>query len=119
VTATARPVLLYDAECRFCRFAARIIARLDRRQRLAFLPLQDEVAPALLPDLPEERRFASIHVVEPSGERRSAGEALVQIARLLGLPAPDEVRHLYEPVARRRGLLGKLVPDGSAPRRFP
>ena len=25
-----RPVLLYDGACRFCRFAARAVARLDR-----------------------------------------------------------------------------------------
>ena len=117
MTTTIRPILFYDATCRFCRFAARSVARLDRRQRLALLPLQVSAAATLLPDLPEEQRLASIHVVEPSGERHSAGDALVRIARLLELPAPAALRHLYGPVARRRGPLGKFVPDGPAPKR--
>ena len=37
----ARPVLLYDTGCRLCRFAARIVARLDRCGDLALLGLDD------------------------------------------------------------------------------
>ena len=36
----ARPVLLYDAGCGFCRFAARVVAELDRRGGFALLGLE-------------------------------------------------------------------------------
>jgi predicted DCC family thiol-disulfide oxidoreductase YuxK len=114
-----RPVLLYDADCRFCRFVARVLLRLDRRRRLAFATLQDEAAPALLPGLSARERLASIHVVEPDGELRSAGDALVRLVRQLGLPAPRLLARVYAPISRRRRVLGKFVPDGPAPVRFP
>ena len=116
---TERPVLLYDADCRLCRFVVRVVLRLDRRERLAFLPLQSSDAPALLPDLSEDARLASVHLIEPDGERRSAGQALVQLVRHLGLPAPSFLARTYEPLATRRDRFAKLVPDGPAPTRFP
>jgi len=115
-----RPVLLYDADCRFCRFVARTVVRLDREERVAFLPLQDDEARGLLADLPEAERMASIHLVEPDGQRYSRGAALTRLIRRLGLPAPAKLLgHAYDPIARNRGKFGKHVPDGRAPRRYP
>jgi predicted DCC family thiol-disulfide oxidoreductase YuxK len=115
----ARPVLLYDSDCRFCRFVARVFARLDRGERVAFLPLGDPEAGALLPGLTEEQRLASIHLVEP-GTACSRGAALARLIRVLGLPLPARLLGaFYAPVARARSVLGRLVPDGPAPRRYP
>ena len=117
----ARPVLLYDADCHFCRFVARTFVRLDRNERVAFLPLGDPRAPALLPGLSEAERTASIHLVEPDGQRLSRGAALAGLLDQLGLPALPArlLARVYGPVARRRSALGRLVPDGPAPLRYP
>jgi predicted DCC family thiol-disulfide oxidoreductase YuxK len=114
-----RPSLLYDSNCRFCRFVARIVLRLDRHDRIAYLPLQDREARRLLPDLADAQLMASIHFVEANGQRASAGAAFARLLGHLGVP-PRPARLLgllYRPVARARGVLGRLVPNGPAPRR--
>jgi predicted DCC family thiol-disulfide oxidoreductase YuxK len=103
-----RPVLLYDAGCRFCRFAARCVARLDVRGRLAFLPLEDVEAARFLDTLPEDERYASWRLVHRDGSLLGYGAARGRL--------PDAI---YAFVARHRSFLGRLVPDGAAPRRFP
>jgi hypothetical protein len=103
-----RPVLLYDAGCRFCRWAARLVVRADRRERLAVLPLDDPAAASLLAPVPEAERFASWRLVRRDGSL--VGHGWIR-GRL-----PDAA---YGLVARHRGRLGRLVPDGPAPRRYP
>jgi predicted DCC family thiol-disulfide oxidoreductase YuxK len=114
-----RPSLLYDADCRFCRFVARVCVRLDRHDRVAYLPLQDGEARRLLADLTDAQRMASIHLVETDGRRASAGAALAGMLGHLGVPRRPAwlVGLLYGPVARARGVIGRLFPDGPAPGR--
>ena len=122
-----RPVLVYDGDCRFCRFAARAIDRLDRENRIAFLPFADPEAAPLLADLPEGDRTGSIHLVDPDGRRFSRGAALTRLIGHLGARpgaghAPAAAQLLgraYDPIARNRSRLGRRVPDGEAPRRYP
>ena len=80
-------------------------ARLDR---LAVLPLADAAAGSLLADLPEAERDASWRLVRRDGS--SVGYLVIR-GRI-----PDAV---YRHVSARRELLGRLVPDGPAPRRYP
>jgi len=82
--------------------------RLDRRERLAILPLDDLAAQPLLEALPETERLASWRLAVRDG-------SLVGYAGVRGR-IPDA---LYRAVAERRDLLGRLVPDGPAPRRYP
>jgi predicted DCC family thiol-disulfide oxidoreductase YuxK len=95
-----RPVVVYDGGCRFCRFAARVAARLDRG-RYAYLPFDDPDAEPLLAPLPAEKRFASAHVVRENGTLWSPSSAP------------------YRLVAHNRHRLGRLVPSRSGPRRYP
>jgi predicted DCC family thiol-disulfide oxidoreductase YuxK len=123
----ARPVVLYDGACRLCRACARAIARLDRRQRLALLPFDEPEADALLAPLPTEERRASWRLLEPDG--RLLGEAAAGVSLLEHLEWPHAARlarrterlldRLYGFTAKRRGSLGRVVPDGAAPRRYP
>jgi len=62
----------------------------------------------LLAALPPQERFDSWRLVKPDGS--VLGYAVVRG------PVPDA---LYRLVARHRGWLGRLVPNGRAPRRFP
>jgi predicted DCC family thiol-disulfide oxidoreductase YuxK len=102
-----RPVLLYDGGCRFCRWAARVVASFDRGGKLAFLPFDDEEAGRFLEAIPADERYESWHLIRPDGRRYSRG--------VVGGPA-DAV---YGLIARHRDKLGKLVPDGPGPRRRP
>jgi predicted DCC family thiol-disulfide oxidoreductase YuxK len=95
-----KPVLLYDGGCRFCRFVARVVARVDRG-RYAYLPFDDPEAEPLLARLPEASRYASAHLVRPDGSVWSPSSAP------------------YRLVARNRRLLGRLAPDRPGPRRYP
>jgi predicted DCC family thiol-disulfide oxidoreductase YuxK len=111
---------MYDAACRFCRFAARTILRIDRADRIAFLPFDDPEARPLLGDMPDETRTSSIHLVDPDGRVYSRGAALTRLISHLGGPATARaLGRAYEPIARNRGRFGKHVPDGRAPRRYP
>ena len=82
--------------------------RLDRRERLAILPLDDLAAQSLLASLSETERLASWRLARRDG-------SLVGYVGVRGR-IPDA---LYRAVAGRRDLLGRLVPDGPAPRRYP
>jgi predicted DCC family thiol-disulfide oxidoreductase YuxK len=103
-----RPVLLYDAGCRFCRWSARLVVKADRHERLAFLPLSDPAAAPFLERLHESERPASWRLVRRDGSMVGYGWIRGRL--------PDAV---YGIVARHRGRLGRVVPDGPAPRRYP
>ena len=124
----ARAVLLYDTDCRLCRFAARFVARLDRRESLALLGLRDEPADRLLDGIAEDERSASLRLVLPDGRLLSAGAATLGVLERLpwtrplasataALRAEPAAEALYAVIARNRDRLGRLVPDGPAPRR--
>ena len=124
-----RPVLLYDAECRVCRFAARAVVRLDRDRELAVLPLLDPAAGRLLAPLGDAERLASWRLARagaaPTGYGAGVPGLLLAMRRTRWLgrlaqsvPAPV-LDAAYGLVARNRGRLGHVVPDGPAPRRYP
>lgn len=127
----ARPVLLYSNGCRFCRWAARRIATLDRGQRFALLPLADQEADRLLAAIPENRRTESWWIVRRdgipvSGEKGGGIVLLSEIGptRPLGrvldaIGLSPMIDALDKFVARQRRRLSRFVPDGPAPRRYP
>jgi len=93
------------------------------------LPLQDPEAVALLADLPEAERLSSWRLARPDGSLSGRGrggidllEAMTptrRLGRALALVPDRALDGAYGHVARARGALGRLVPDGLAPRRFP
>ncbi len=94
---------------------------------MALLPFADPEADRLLARLPAERRRTSWHVVRTDGDVRSAAAAGAELLRVLGctrtarlaVRAERLTDRLYAVVASQRGRLGRLLPDGPAPRRFP
>ena len=120
-------MLLYDGECRLCRFTARCVARFDRRQELTFLPLHDAAASTLLAALAEDERLDTWRMVRPDGSLTGYGAGIPDllqamrltrlVGRLLGRVPDGALEAFYRVIARNRGALGRRFPDGPAPRR--
>lgn len=115
-------ILLYDADCGFCRWTLAKLLAWDRGRRLHPVAIESAKGERLLRDLAPEARGASWHLVEPDGRRHSAGAAAPPLLRLLPggrapaallsrLPGPTEA--LYAWVARNRGRFGRLLTSGA------
>lgn len=111
-------LILYDADCGFCRWSLAWILRWDRRRRLEPLALQEDRATELLAPTPEAERMASWHLIAPDGSRASAGAAAGPLLRLLpgGQPlaalleaAPGLTERAYGWVVANRGRLGRAL----------
>jgi hypothetical protein len=104
---------------------------LDRRRQLALLPLGDENAERLLVGVPDDRRRECWWLVRRDGtpvpgDEGGGVEVLAELAltrplgvalRALGLSGTVDA--LDKLVARYRSRLGRIVPEGTAPRRYP
>jgi predicted DCC family thiol-disulfide oxidoreductase YuxK len=113
-------VVLYDADCGFCRWSLGKLLAWDRRRRLRPVALQSREADSLLAGMGEEERMASWHLVLPGGEVRSAGAAFEPLLRLLpgGRPlgalarrAPRLTERGYRWVAEHRSPFGQRLSD--------
>jgi predicted DCC family thiol-disulfide oxidoreductase YuxK len=119
VPAEDRWVVLYDADCGFCKWLLAGLLRGDRAVRLRPIALQRPEADDLLPDLAPAERMASWHLISPTGVRRSGGAAVAPLLRLLPrgrVPAvafarfPRLTDRGYRWVAEHRSQLSKSVP---------
>ena len=115
-----RLVVLFDGECRWCRWSVARLVPLDTRHRLRLMEIQAPEAQRLLAGVPEEERLASAHAVTPDGRVFSGGDAAAPIAAELpalawGAPLaralPGPARAGYRLVADRRSLLGRRLDD--------
>lgn len=118
-------IVLYDADCGFCRWSLGLLLRADRERRLRPLALGSEQADELLADLQPQQRAGSWHLLMPDGQRESAGAALPRVLELLprgGTLAalferfPGATERGYRWVADHRSQLSRLLPS-SATRR--
>lgn len=127
----SRPVLLYSGTCKFCRWAASVVAALDRDEQVALLPLADEGADELLAEVPQPVRPECWWLVLRDGTAvrgdRGGGVALLSelrvtapLSRLLRAfrlsPLVDAVDKV---LARYRPRLGGFVPERPVLRRYP
>jgi predicted DCC family thiol-disulfide oxidoreductase YuxK len=110
-------VLLYDADCGFCRWAVDKLLAWDRAGRVRPAALQSPQADRLLPGLDEETKMASWHLVI-DGDVYSGGAAAAPLLRLLpgGRPFapvvaafPGVTARAYRLVARNRDRFGRLA----------
>jgi hypothetical protein len=91
--------------------------------------LQDAEARPLLARLPEEERLQTWRLARTKSALPGHGTGVPELlatmrvtrpaGRLLGLVPDGVLDRVYAQIARHRGSLGRLVPDGHAPRRFP
>jgi predicted DCC family thiol-disulfide oxidoreductase YuxK len=111
-------VLLFDADCSFCRWSARHLLAWEPHGRLRGTTIQGEEGQRLLGGMPPERQLDSWHLVTPAGRVLSAGAAAPELALLL--PGgrrlaflfrrfPRATERTYRWVAAHRGLLARLL----------
>jgi predicted DCC family thiol-disulfide oxidoreductase YuxK len=107
--------VLYDESCPFCTGVALWLAR---RVAIEAAPIGSETGDRLLRDLGRTERYASVHVVDALGRRRSAGAALPPLLRQLPRCAPaaavcealpGATERAYRLVSRHRGLASGMV----------
>jgi predicted DCC family thiol-disulfide oxidoreductase YuxK len=110
-------VILYDADCAFCRIAVSGVLAWDRAGRLRSAPLRGPEADRSLAGMAVEEKMASWHLVI-GGEVHSGGAAAAPLLRLLpgGRPLasvlsafPGTTDRAYRLVARNRDGVGRLV----------
>jgi predicted DCC family thiol-disulfide oxidoreductase YuxK len=125
VLSERRWAVLYDADCGFCKWLLAGLLRWDRAARLQPIALQRSAADNLLRELTPAERMASWHLISPTGERRSGGEAVAPVLRLLPggrLPAAGLARFsrltdcAYRWIAEHRSQLSKCVPSSAKER---
>ena len=111
----AELTVLYDEGCGFCTRVARWVVR---PPRVEIAPIGSPLGTVLLRDLTQSQRYATMHIVDEAGRRRSGGDALAPIARTIpggatlgtvleALPGPTGAT--YDLLARNRGLASKLL----------
>jgi predicted DCC family thiol-disulfide oxidoreductase YuxK len=111
-------IVLYDADCGFCRWAMAWAMRRDRHHVLVSVPIQSPLGSELLVDVAPSERLRSAHVVRDDGCRCSGGAAAAEV--LSALPStrapgrlarslPRTTSLLYGVVAARRKSFGRLV----------
>jgi predicted DCC family thiol-disulfide oxidoreductase YuxK len=116
----SRWTVIYDGNCGFCKWMLAGLLRFDPGHKLRPVALGTAEADELLSDLTPEQRNASWHLVSPTGERESAGEAAPTVVRMLkggrapaaALAAAQPVTNrAYEWVATHRTGLSRFVPN--------
>jgi predicted DCC family thiol-disulfide oxidoreductase YuxK len=109
---------LYDEDCGFCKWSLGKILAWDRSRKLRPVPIQSQEGQALLADVPEDRRLDSWHLVDESGNVRSAGAGFGTLFDILpgGAPLaagarrfPGATERAYRAVAGNRTRLAKLL----------
>jgi predicted DCC family thiol-disulfide oxidoreductase YuxK len=130
VSPPQRPLLLFDGGCPFCRAAARLVARLDRRERLAMLDRDDDAAAPYVARIPDHDVQESWQLIEPSGVRLMHGPAGIRLLEYLPAAAwlgralrrlqlTRLVTAVNRLLGRIRKPLGRFFPDQRRPRRWP
>ena len=125
-----RPLLMFDGGCPFCRATARLVARVDRGERLALLSRDDEAAAPYAARIPDHEVSASWQLIEPTGVRLMHGPAAIRLlehipaTRWLGwvlrsLRLTPLVTRVNRLLGRIRKPLARFFPNPRLPRRWP
>ena len=106
-------VVIYDANCVFCREQVERLYRWDRGRRFTYLPLQDDRVTEKYPDLTQERLMSELVIVDDQSRRHGGAAAMRYLSRrllrlwwlapILHLPGSLPLwQRLYRIVAKRR-----------------
>lgn len=113
---TDKLLLIYDGDCRVCRFGMEIVRTLDLGHAFEFCPFGKPISEERLAPVPADERYESFHaatddeIFSGTDAARKTLEAfpLGRLATLAGL------HNVYPLIVRSRSLLGRFVPDVAA-----
>ncbi len=124
----AKPVVVYDGECSFCRGQIERLKRRDRRSQFEYVPRQSPELDERFPRLADDDFNSGMRLITPGGEILVGADALYHIARRLPiwgniawiyrLPGLNTLARLaYRWIAANRQRLGRssLEPSCSSP----
>src|SRR5437868_3442866 len=115
---TSNPVLIYDGQCHFCIQQMERLKRMDRENRLEYIPRQDPDADQRFPVLQRIDFNSGMRLIMPDGSLYSGADAFYQIAQILpqtraiawmyNIPGVKQIaRGVYAWIAKNRQRLGK------------
>jgi predicted DCC family thiol-disulfide oxidoreductase YuxK len=109
-------LLIYDGDCRFCRFGIQFVHTLDLRRALDFCPFGLPAAEERLSVLPEAERYASFHAATDDGlfSGTDAARKTIEALPFGRIATAFGVHNLYPVLAGSRSILGRFVPDMAA-----
>lgn len=118
--APAEPlILVYDADCGFCRWSVAALLDRDRRGVLEPMTIEEAGSRGLLDSIDPLDRTRSAHVVLPDGQVLSGGAGVPALAArvpgaapigALARVAPRLVDFAYRTIATNRMRISRLVP---------
>jgi predicted DCC family thiol-disulfide oxidoreductase YuxK len=77
-------ILLFDSDCPMCTFQSRTLSWLDWFGRVEMVPLKDDRAGEIAPDITRGDLLEAIHCITPAGDIHRGARAI----RFLGLRIP-------------------------------
>ncbi len=112
-------ILLYDSDCPLCTFQSRFLEWLDWRKAVEMVPLRDERAASIAPDITRENLLEAIHCITPDGRIYRGARAirflglriplLLPIGLFLWIPGVIQIAEvIYRFVSRHRLVLSRL-----------
>ncbi|MBA2763784.1 MAG: DUF393 domain-containing protein [Thermoleophilaceae bacterium] len=115
-------ILVYDADCGFCRWSVATLLDRDELGALEPMTIGEADSRGLLDSIDPADRARSAHVVMPDGQVLSGGSAVPALAarlpgavpiRALARVAPRLVDVAYRTIAANRMRISRLVPAGA------
>ena len=112
-------ILLYDSDCPLCTFQSRLLSWLDWCHVVEMVPLKDERAAVIAPQITREDLLEAIHCITPTGEIHRGARAirflgmriplLVPTGLFLWIPGVIQIAEVvYRFVSKHRLVLSKL-----------
>ncbi len=112
-------LVIYDGTCPMCTFQMRVLSRLDRQNRIRFLPIDDPEAAQEAPNLTRSQLREAIHVLTPDKQIHRGARAIRFLAArlwplwplcaILWIPGVIYVSEIvYAMVSRNRHRLSTL-----------
>ena len=103
---------MFDGDCAMCSGSVQLLLKLDRSRRLHFLPIESERGSAIYRELGLDPTDASTMVLLADERAFTKSDAVLHVARSLGLPwslaalfllVPVGIRdRIYDLIARNR-----------------
>ena len=113
---TSTVLVIYDGDCRFCRWGIGLVRRADLHRALRFCPYGNDESEQALAAIEPELRYTAMHALSDGRLYSGVDAAKLVLGRLpLGWVAVTLKMHAAYPfIARHRGVLGRFSPDRAA-----